>query len=160
MFGPLKIAERGFSQRFAFQRHNSLIAFHICALVDREGHVPLITQKCDAGFSQAQGLVQLLGFELRETAQTPAGRVIGHKRINRAATMQLQNETTVKFQHCAQHGSENQRLTQHYVDGFGIVMRRQNFPDNTIEPNHAAIDVLPFHAKRQGQIVVFDSGAR
>jgi hypothetical protein len=36
-------------------------------------------------------------------------------------------------------------------------MRGQNFPDHAIEPNHAAIGVLPFHAKRQGQIVIFDS---
>ena len=97
MFGTVKIAQCGFGQRVAFQRHNPLIAFHIGTLVHGERHVAFIAEQPNAGLSRAQGFVQLGRVELREAAQTPAGCVVGHERADRAAPVQLQNKPPVKF---------------------------------------------------------------
>ncbi len=107
-----EIFMRGVFERAAFERHQTLIAVHVAALIDGHRQMAATEQFAARCLAVRNRLGDAGLVEARAGADAAAGHVIDHQHAHRPVALRLHDEAAVEFQRRAEQGCERDRLAE------------------------------------------------
>ena len=139
---------RGF-QPLTLERDHALIAIHLAARIDSEGHVT-VAEKVVA---RARSALEPRPVEPRERAQMRRRVEIDQKHGDRAVALGLQLEPAVHLQGRSEQGGERHRFRHQLRHRFWIVVALEELVDRRPEPHQSAPRTQGFDGERQHDVV-------
>ena len=136
LLGAQEVLVRGILEVAAVERHQSLVAAHVRALVD--GHGEVATAEQVGG--REPGL-QPACVEARIGAQRIGRGEIDDDHRHRAVGLGLQDEAAVEFQRGAEQRCQHDGLAEQLADGRGIIVLGQDLVERRAKPHQATAHV-------------------
>ena len=139
---------RGVFETAAVERHQSLIAAHVRALIDGHGEMPLAEQRA--------GILAILEPRQHRSAHRRAAvrrLEIHDQERHRAIGLGLQDEAAIELQGRAEQGRQHDRFAEQLADGRRVIVLGQDIVERGAEPGQAAAQIERVDLERQHRVV-------
>ena len=135
-------------QAAAFQRHQTLIAAHVRALIDGHGEMAVAEQRT--------GIRRIAEPRLVETGigSEPVRRLkVDNQERHRSVGLGLKDEAAVELERRAEQRRQHDRLAEQLADRGGIVVTDQQLVEGRTEPGQPSAQIERAHLERNHGVI-------